>query len=88
MRETPWEQIHFHANCAEIAPGFMVRIAAGGNQDSDATLELIRDSRLCPPEGAEDNGVGVRFGGENDLVRLPGEWVIDEAATAELRKKR
>ena len=39
-------------------------------------------------EGARDYGVVVRFGGENDLVRLPGEWVIDEAATAELRKKR
>jgi len=40
------------------------------------------------PEAAEkDYGVSVQYTGEPDaLVKLPGDWVIDEARTAELRK--
>jgi N-methylhydantoinase B len=40
------------------------------------------------PEAAEKNyGVSVRYTGKPDaLVKLPGDWVIDEARTAELRK--
>jgi len=40
------------------------------------------------PEAAEKNyGVSVRYTGKADaLVKLPGDWVIDEARTAELRK--
>ena len=40
------------------------------------------------PEAAEkDYGVSVRYTGKPDaLVKLPGDWVIDEARTAELRK--
>src|SRR5215467_180748 len=40
------------------------------------------------PEAAEKNyGVSVRYTGKPDaLVKLPGDWVIDETRTAELRK--
>ena len=40
------------------------------------------------PEAAEKNyGVSVRYTGKPDAwVKLPGDWVIDEARTAELRK--
>jgi N-methylhydantoinase B len=39
------------------------------------------------PEAAEkDYGVSVRYAGKPDaLVKLPGDWVIDEVRTAELR---
>jgi N-methylhydantoinase B len=40
-------------------------------------------------EGARDYGVIVNFlGGKDELVRLPKQWVIDESATAELRRSR
>jgi N-methylhydantoinase B len=38
---------------------------------------------------ARDYGVVVRFMGKDDeMVRLPEQWVIDEAATAALRRTR
>ena len=41
------------------------------------------------PEGAEkDYGVSVRYTGKpDDLVKLPRDWIIDEAKTVELRKR-
>jgi len=44
---------------------------------------------VTPEAAAGDCGVVVRFTGRDDeLVRLPEQWVIDEAATRELRSTR
>ena len=41
---------------------------------------------ITPEAAARDYGVVVRFtGGDDEKVRLPEQWVIDEAATRELR---
>ena len=53
--------------------------------------ELVRQDVIAgyitPEAAARDYGVVIRFtGGENELVRLPEQWVIDEAATSKLRK--
>ncbi|MDE0213852.1 MAG: hydantoinase B/oxoprolinase family protein, partial [Deltaproteobacteria bacterium] len=41
---------------------------------------------ITPEAAARDYGVVVRFTGRDDEnVRLPEQWVIDEAATRELR---
>ena len=42
---------------------------------------------ITPEAAARDYGVVVRFtGGDDEKVRLPEQWVIDEAATKELRE--
>jgi len=44
---------------------------------------------VTPEAAARDYGVVVRFTGRDDeLVRLPEQWVIDEAATGNLRNRR
>ena len=54
--------------------------------------ELVRHDVIegyISTEGARDYGVVVRFTGrEDELVRLPDQWVVDEAATKELRRNR
>jgi N-methylhydantoinase B len=54
--------------------------------------ELVRQDVIAgyvtPEAAASDYGVVVRFtGAEHELVRLPEQWVIDEAATGKLRRK-
>jgi len=55
-------------------------------------LERVRQDVIAgyiTPETAREFGVVVRFSGrEDELVRLPSQWVIDEAATKELRRAR
>jgi N-methylhydantoinase B len=42
---------------------------------------------VTPEAAARDYGVAIRFtGSAQELVRLPAQWVIDEAATAQLRR--
>ena len=52
--------------------------------------ELVRQdviSGYIAPEGAKDYGVVVHFtGSEEELIRLPEQWVIDEEATSKLRR--
>ena len=44
---------------------------------------------VTPEAAARDYGVALRFTGRDDeLVRLPEQWAIDEAATAKLREKK
>jgi N-methylhydantoinase B len=55
--------------------------------------ELVRQDVIAgyvtPDAAAREYGVVVRYTGEpGDLVRLPERWVIDEAATAALRRDR
>jgi len=41
---------------------------------------------VTPEAAAEEYGVVIRFTGrEDELVRLPEQWVIDKAATKKLR---
>ena len=43
---------------------------------------------MYPEAAARDYGVVVRFTGKDDeLVRLPEQWVIDEKATAKRRQR-
>jgi len=54
-------------------------------------LELVRQDVIAgyvtPEAAASDYGVVVRFTGrEDEMVRMPDQWVIDEAATRELRR--
>ena len=53
--------------------------------------ELVRQDVIAgyvsPAAAVKDYGVAVRFtGGQSELIRLPEQWVIDEAATAALRR--
>jgi len=78
----------------DLQPGEIVKLntpGGGGFGDSFARdpQRVLQDvvEGYVTPKGARDYGVVVRFEGEqNELVHLPGEWVIDEAATTELRK--
>ena len=55
-------------------------------RDPELVLQDVVAGYVTTEAAAKDYGVVVRFtGGPSDLVRLPGEWVIDEAATRELR---
>jgi N-methylhydantoinase B len=48
----------------------------------------VVEGYITPKVAEKDYGVSVRYTGKPDaLVKLPGDWVIDEARTAELRKK-
>jgi len=54
--------------------------------------ELVRQDVIAgyvsPDAAARDYGVALRFTGENnELVRMPEEWAIDEEQTAKLRAK-
>ena len=56
-------------------------------------IEKVRwdviESYISPEEAEQRYGVAVRYtGNPDDLVKLPDEWVIDHARTAELRNGR
>jgi N-methylhydantoinase B len=49
----------------------------------------VIESYISPEEAEQRYGVAVRYtGNPDDLVKLPDEWVIDHARTAELRNGR
>ena len=79
----------------DLQPGDVLHLnmpGGGGYGDPlDRNPERVRQDVVAgyvtPAAAAEQYGVVVRFTGDPDsLVRLPGDWVIDEASTAELRK--
>ena len=56
-------------------------------------IEKVRwdviESYISPEEAEQRYGVAVRYtGNPDDLVKLPDQWVIDQARTAELRNGR
>ncbi|HEY1267697.1 MAG TPA: hydantoinase B/oxoprolinase family protein [Candidatus Binatia bacterium] len=63
----------------------------GGYGDPFARdAELVRNDVIAgyisPGSAARDYGVAVRFTGKNDeMVRLPDQWIIDQAETKRLR---
>jgi N-methylhydantoinase B len=57
-------------------------------RDPELVRQDVISGYVTTEAAAQDYGVVIRFtGGENELVRLPEQWVIDENATAKLRKR-
>ncbi len=80
----------------ELERGHAVHLnlpGGGGFGDPlDRDPELVRADVIAgyvtAEAAARDYGVAVRFTGkEDELVRMPAQWVIDRDATAKLRKK-
>ena len=80
----------------ELEPGRVVYLnTPGGGGYGDAFSrdpELVRQDVIAgyvtSEAAAKDYGVAVGFtGNDNELVRLPEQWVIDEEETAKLRKR-
>lgn len=80
----------------ELRPGQIVHInTPGGGGYGDPfrrSPDLVRQDVIAgyvtPDAAAREYGVVVRYTGDAaDLVRLPEQWVIDEAATAALRRR-
>ncbi len=58
-------------------------------RDPERVRQDVIFGYVTPEAAAKDYGVVVRFTGrEKELVRLPEQWVINEAATAKLREKK
>jgi N-methylhydantoinase B len=56
-------------------------------RDAEIVRQDVIHGYVSPESAAKDYGVAVRFtGSEEELVRLPQQWVVDEAATAALRR--
>ena len=79
----------------DLAPSQVVHLNTPGgggyglSYDRDSEM-VLRDVVMgyVTPEGARQYGVVVRFtGSENELIRLPEQWVLDEAATRKLRQE-
>ena len=57
------------------------------NRDPELVRQDVIAGYVTPEAAANEYGVAVRFKGrENELVRLPEQWVVDEAATRKLRR--
>lgn len=57
------------------------------SRDPEQVRQDVIAGYITPGAAAEKYGVVVRFtGSEDELVRLPEQWVIDENATAALRR--
>ncbi len=56
-------------------------------RDPERVRQDVVEGYVTPETAREEYGVVVRFTGqEEELVRLPSQWVIDEEATQELRR--
>ncbi len=56
-------------------------------RDPERVRQDVIGGYVTPEAAAREYGVVVRYtGGPEDLVRLPEQWVIDDTATAALRK--
>ncbi len=57
------------------------------SRDVERVRHDVIEGYVSPEAAARDYGVVIRFTGkEDELVRLPGQWVIDAAATSALRR--
>jgi N-methylhydantoinase B len=55
-------------------------------RDPDKVLSDVIEGYITPEHAETEYGVAIRYTGKaEDLVRLPGQWVIDQDRTAELR---
>lgn len=58
-------------------------------RDPELVLKDVISGYVTPEAAERDYGVVVRFKGKkNEIVRLPDQWELDEAATREQRLKR
>ena len=58
-------------------------------RDAQRVLWDVIDGYITPEEAKKKYGVAVRYTGKpEELVKLPGQWGIDESRTAELRRSR
>ncbi|MGQ0571996.1 MAG: hydantoinase B/oxoprolinase family protein [Armatimonadota bacterium] len=58
-------------------------------RDPERIRQDVIAGYVTPDAAEQDYGVVVRFtGGAGDLVRLPEQWIIDEAATRSLRTRQ
>jgi N-methylhydantoinase B len=58
-------------------------------RDPENVLWDVIEGYVSAEAAEKDYGVAVRYTGKpEDLVKLPSQWVIDDAKTSELRKKR
>ncbi|MBI3059247.1 MAG: hydantoinase B/oxoprolinase family protein, partial [Deltaproteobacteria bacterium] len=59
------------------------------SRDPERVRQDVIEEYVSPEAAAREYGVVVRFTGKDDeMVRLPEQWVIDKAATAALRQAR
>jgi N-methylhydantoinase B len=59
------------------------------NRDVEKVRWDVIDNYVSPEEAEQRYGVAVRYSGDpSDLVKLPENWVVDYARTAELRSGR
>ncbi|HEY7165191.1 MAG TPA: hydantoinase B/oxoprolinase family protein [Candidatus Binatia bacterium] len=58
-------------------------------RDPEKVLWDVIEGYVSPEQAEKEYGVGVRYDGKSDdLVKLAGNWILDESKTAELRKAR
>ena len=58
-------------------------------RDAQRVLWDVIDGYITPEEAKKKYGVAVSYTGKpEELVKLPGQWGIDESRTAELRRSR
>ncbi|TAJ78025.1 hydantoinase B/oxoprolinase family protein [bacterium] len=80
----------------DLKPGQVVHLNTPGgggygdplSRDPERVRQDVIEGYIGPEAAAREYGVVVRFTGKDDeMVRLPEQWVIDEEATKELRKR-
>ncbi len=80
----------------DLKPGQVVHLNTPGgggygepfDRDAERVRQDVIEGYVSAEAAARDYGVVVRFMGKDDeMVRLPEQWVIDEEATKELRKR-
>jgi N-methylhydantoinase B len=57
-------------------------------RDPELVRQDVISGYVTTGAAARDYGVVIRFtGGDDEMVRLPEQWVIDKEATAKLRQR-
>jgi N-methylhydantoinase B len=87
--------IKLHAKALkDLKPGDVVHVNLPGGggyedpfkRDSEKVLWDVVEGFVSPEAAERDYGVALRYTGKrDDLVKLPGDWVIDEVRTNRLR---
>ena len=81
----------------DLGPGDTVHVNLPGGggygdpfqRDAQRVLWDVIEGYITPEEADKKYGVAVRYTGKpEELVKLPGHWVIDSLRTAELRQDR
>jgi len=90
------EQLHAKA-LKDLKGGDVVHVNLPGGggygdpfkREPQKILWDVIEGYVTPAQAEEHYGVAIHYSGNpNDLVKLPGDWMIDEARTEELRRGR